>query len=120
MQLLANENVPRLTVAALRAAGHDLVWSRTDIPGSRDEEVLSRAQAEERILLTNDKDFGDLAYHAGLPATCGIILIRLAKLAPDAVVARTVQAIDSRTDWAGHLSVIDERRIRMRRLPAGK
>jgi predicted nuclease of predicted toxin-antitoxin system len=117
MQLLANENVPRLTVEALRAAGHDVVWARIDMAGSGDEAVLSRAQTEGRILLTHDKDFGELAYHAGSPATCGIILIRLAKLAPDAIVTRTVEAIDSRSDWAGHLSVIDERRVRMRRLP---
>lgn len=118
MQLLANENVPRLTVEALRAVGHDLIWARTDMAGSSDEQVLTRAQAEGRILLTHDKDFGDLAYHAGLPATCGIILIRLAKLAPEAVAGRTVQAIGSRSDWAGHLSVVSEHRVRMRPLPA--
>src|SRR5947209_3306767 len=119
MRLLANENVPRLTVEALRAAGHDLVWARTDLAGSSDEEVLSRAQAEGRILLTHDKDFGDLAFQAGLPATCGIILIRLGKLAPDAIVNRTVQVLGSRSDWPGNLSVVDERRIRMRPLPTG-
>jgi predicted nuclease of predicted toxin-antitoxin system len=117
MHLLANENVPRLTVEALRAAGHDVVWARTDMPGSGDKEVLSRAQADGRILLTHDKDFGDLAYHAGLPARCGIILIRLSKLAPDAIMNRTVKAIASRSDWPGHLSVVDQRRIRMRPLP---
>ena len=72
-----------------------------------------------RILLTNDKDFGDLAFHAGLPATCGIILIRLGKLAPDAIAHRTVQIVGSRSDWAGHLAVIDEHRVRMRPLPTG-
>jgi predicted nuclease of predicted toxin-antitoxin system len=117
MLLLANENVPRLTVEALRAAGHDTIWARVDMAGSSDEDVLSRAQTEGRVLLTHDKDFGDLAFHAGLPATCGIILIRLGKLALDAVVNRTVQAISSRSDWAGHLAIIDGRRIRMRPLP---
>ena len=117
MRLLANENVPRLTVEALRAGGHDLIWVRTDMAGSSDDEVLARAMAEGRILLTHDKDFGDLAFHTGLPATCGIILVRLAGLDPDAVVERTVEAINSRSDWPGHLSVVDERRIRMRPLP---
>jgi predicted nuclease of predicted toxin-antitoxin system len=117
MQLLANENVPRLTVEALRAAGHDVVWARTEMAGSGDEEVLSRAQTEGRILLTHDKDFGDLAFHAGLPATCGIRLIRLGNLPPDAIVNRTVQVIGSRSDWSGNLCVVSERRIRMRPLP---
>src|SRR5262245_5460047 len=118
MNLLANENVPRSTVDSLRAASHDLVWARTDMAGSSAEDVLARAQAETRILLTQDKDFGDLAFHAGLPATCRIILIRLSKLDPNAVATRTTQVLGSRTDWSGHLSVIDERRVRMRRLPA--
>jgi predicted nuclease of predicted toxin-antitoxin system len=117
MRLLANENVPRLTVEALRNAGHDLIWARTDMPGSGDEVVLARAQVEERVLLTHDKDFGELAFRAGLPATCGVILIRLGKLAPDGIVRRTVQILGSRSDWAGHLAVIDERRVRMRPLP---
>jgi hypothetical protein len=71
-----------------------------------------------RILRTHDKDFGDLAFHAGLPATCGIILIRLQKLDPAAIAQRTAQVIGSRTDWPAHFSVIDERRVRMRPLPA--
>jgi len=117
VNLLANENVPRLLVEVLRAAGHDLIWARTDMPGSSDELVLARAQTEQRILLTQDKDFGDLAFHAGLPAKCGIILIRCGKMAPATVVNRVVQIIGSRTDWEGQLSVIDERRVRMRPLP---
>jgi predicted nuclease of predicted toxin-antitoxin system len=60
------------------------------MPGSGDQVVLSRARAEDRILLTHDKDFGELAFRAGLPATCGVILIRLGKLTPDGVVRRTV------------------------------
>jgi predicted nuclease of predicted toxin-antitoxin system len=117
VQLLANENVPRLTIEALRAAGHDVIWARTDMAGSSDEKILARGQAEGRILVTHDKDFGDLAFHAGLPAKCGIILIRLGKLTPNAIAQRTVQVIGGRTDWPGHLAVIDERRVRMRPLP---
>ncbi len=41
MLLLANENVPRLTVEALRAAGHDTIWARVDMAGSSDEDVVS-------------------------------------------------------------------------------
>lgn len=118
MHLLANENVPRLTIEALRAAGHDLLWARTDMGGSSDEEVMARAQAENRILITCDKDFGNLAFHAGLPATCGVILLRVGNLPPEAGVQRTIQAIGSRADWAGNLAVVDAHRIRIRPLPA--
>ena len=95
MQLIANENVPRLTVEALRAAGHDILWARTDMAGSRDEEVLSRAQAEGRIVLTHDKDFGDLVFHQGQKASHGIVLFRIPMTSP-AEVARIVVSVLAR------------------------
>ena len=77
MLLLANENFPRFAVDALRAAGHDVLWVRTEYPGATDEQVIQAAQTEERILLTFDKDFGELAFRSGLRADCGVILFRL-------------------------------------------
>jgi predicted nuclease of predicted toxin-antitoxin system len=61
VRLLANENFPGDAVAALRRLGHDVAWVRTDAPGSKDPEVLQRAVQEERVLVTLDKDFGELA-----------------------------------------------------------
>ena len=61
-RFLADENFLGDAVTALREAGHDIAWIRTDAPGSTDRQVLTRAVAERRILLTFDKDFGDLAY----------------------------------------------------------
>jgi predicted nuclease of predicted toxin-antitoxin system len=77
MQFLANENFALDVVAALRNEGHDVAWIRTDAPGSKDPDILRRAVAENRTVLTFDKDFGDLAFQFGLPATCGIVLFRL-------------------------------------------
>ena len=77
MRFLADENLPGNAVAEIEAAGHDIVWVRTVAPGSKDEDILALAVREERIILTFDKDFGELAWHAGLPASSGIVLIRL-------------------------------------------
>jgi hypothetical protein len=77
MRFLADENIPGDAVAEIEAAGHDIVWVRTVAPGSKDEDVLAWAVREERIILTFDKDFGELAWRAGLPASSGIVLIRL-------------------------------------------
>jgi predicted nuclease of predicted toxin-antitoxin system len=52
MRFLANENFPHEAVAALRRLGHDVGWVRTDAPGSTDRQVLERAVAEDRVLLT--------------------------------------------------------------------
>lgn len=117
MRLLANENVPLDAVTALRENGHDVAWIREDARGSSDEQILRRAQQEERILITFDKDFGELAFRSKLPATSGVILFRTSAPSSDYVAQTAVQAIASRPDWAGHFSVIEDNRIRMTQLP---
>ena len=54
MRFLANENFPRAAVGALRVAGHDVSWIRTEAPGIADAAVLDRARREQRLLLTFD------------------------------------------------------------------
>jgi predicted nuclease of predicted toxin-antitoxin system len=76
--------------------------------------VLARAVREERILLTFDKDFGELARAAALPTTCGVVLIRMPMPKPGDVGQRLADLISSRDDWAGHFSVIEPGCVRMR------
>jgi Domain of unknown function (DUF5615) len=49
MRFLANENFPGAAVTALEAAGHDIVWVRTEAPGVADRDVLAWAAREERV-----------------------------------------------------------------------
>jgi len=116
MRFLANENVSLDAIVALREKGHDVIWIRTDAPGSCDEDILSRAVAEERIVITLDKDFGELAFRSRLPAKCGIILFRILEKSSDYIAKVVTTAIESRTDWTGHFSVVEKHRIRMRPL----
>jgi uncharacterized protein DUF5615 len=60
MRFLADENLPRVLVSALSAAGHDVEWVKTAGPGTGDAEVLAWAVRDRRILVTFDKDFGEL------------------------------------------------------------
>jgi predicted nuclease of predicted toxin-antitoxin system len=117
MRFLANENVPGDVVTALIEAGHDVLWVRTVAPGSTDAEVLAWAVREQRVLLTFDQDFGELAWRAGLPASCGIVLFRMPMPTPNSAGATIAATLSQRTDWAGHFSVIQPGRIRMRPLP---
>jgi predicted nuclease of predicted toxin-antitoxin system len=116
MRFLANENFPLDAVEALYQKGHDVVWIRTDSPGISDPEVLSRAQAEDRILLTFDKDFGELAFGAKLPAGSGIILFRTTAPSSVVVAQKVVTAIALRDNWAGHFSVVEDDKIPSRLL----
>jgi len=116
VKILANENFPLHAIVALRAAGHDVVWARTDMPGASDEQVLVRAQAESRLVATHDKDFGELAFRWGLPAGCGIVLVRLVFPNPETAAKRIVDVLNSRADWTGTFAVVEEHRIRLRPL----
>ena len=116
MRFLANENFPLDAVEALRQNGHDVVWVRVKSPGISDPEVLSRAQAENRILLTFDKDFGELAFRSNLPASVGIILFRIKAPSGSVVAEKVAKVISLRDDWYGHFTVVEEDKIRMREL----
>lgn len=116
MRFLADENFPGDAVTQLETAGHDIVWIRTAAPGSKDEEIAAWAAREGRIVLTFDKDFGELVWRVGLPVTSGVVLFRL-PMPPAADMAKILAArLGERSDWAGHFTVIEPGRIRMRPL----
>lgn len=113
MRILADENFPGDAVLALRERGHDVAWVRSDAPGSSDVQVIARAQAEGRVLVTFDKDFGELVFRSKLPASSGIVLFRVTVSSPSYVARVAVAALESRTDWADHFAVVEDDRIRM-------
>lgn len=113
LRIVANENVPAEAVEAMRREGHDVAWVVTDAPGSSDDAVLARAQAEDRIVMTFDKDFGEMAFRRRLPASCGVILFRLESQDASQATMVVLAALRSRSDWAGYFSVVEEGRIRM-------
>ena len=81
-----------------------------------DEAILQRAQDEDRAVITFDKDFGELAFRWGLPATSGVILFRLRTQSPGYVRQRVVETLAERVNWLGHFFVVEEFRIRIRPL----
>ncbi len=76
MKLLVDECCDALLVAGLRGDGHDVLYVMESAQGAADELVLKMAADEQRILLTEDKDFGELVVRLGLPAY-GIVLLRM-------------------------------------------
>jgi len=117
MRILANENFPQAAVDALRLVGHDVWWVRTESPGISDREVLARADLDARVVVTFDKDFGELAFQYGLSAKCGIILFRIAMPSPFRIAKIAVAALASRDDWPNHFAVVEDDRVRMTPLP---
>ena len=117
MRLLANENFPRVAVEVLRSLGHDVLWISENCPSVKDEYVHDLAVRESRVLLAQDEDFGELAFRRGLPATSGIVLMRVAPI-PSQVSEFARKAFSEPRDLRGKFVVVEEGRIRERPLPA--
>lgn len=115
-RLLADENVPGPAVTALRQEGYDIIWMHEEAPGTPDVDVLARAQREARVVLTFDKDFGELAFRLGAAATFGVVLFRITAASPTAAARAAVAAFAARTNWSATFAVVEDGRIRVRSL----
>ena len=76
MKFLANESVEHSIVSHLSNQGYDIVSVAENFPGLKDTDVLTLSAKEHRVLLTNDKDFGELVYKEKLFHS-GVVLFRL-------------------------------------------
>lgn len=85
--------------------------------GADDAVILMRAAAEQRVVLTFDKDFGELAFRQRLPASCGVILLRFTPKGREHDIQQIVAVLLSREDWMGAFWVVSDNSIRKRPLP---
>ena len=115
MRFLADESCDFAVVTALRGAGHDVTTVVETNVGADDEIVLALARADARVLLTEDKDFGLLAY-ASVGETAGVILIRFpagARRSLGQAVVHFVTTLGERI--AGAFIVLEPGRARLSR-----
>jgi predicted nuclease of predicted toxin-antitoxin system len=87
------------------------------VPGAADEDVVALAVAEGRVLITEDKDFGELAFRQGL-CPAGLIRLALPRQLPAQKAARIVAALKSDGDHVqGAVLTVEPGRVRRRPLP---
>jgi predicted nuclease of predicted toxin-antitoxin system len=82
VRLVADEGVDAAIVRQLRAENHEVLYVAELVPGIDDQEILDLANRRDALLVTDDKDFGELVYRQGL-TTAGVLLVRLAGLSSD-------------------------------------
>ncbi len=116
MRILADENFPRPALEALRRAGWDVFSIAEECPGVSDEEVAALCAEQQRILLTFDKDFGELVFRRGLSAASGVVLFRITPESPEDAAGVALALVESRPDLAGTFCVVTRDRIRVRRM----
>jgi predicted nuclease of predicted toxin-antitoxin system len=76
VQFIVDESTGAAVVEVLRSAGHDVLAVAETMPRADDSEILARAAGEGRILVTNDKDFGELIFRSD-QGRSGVLLLRL-------------------------------------------
>ncbi len=114
MNIVADEGVERQIVEQLRQDGHAVVYVAELAPSISDDEVLQQANERQAVLVTVDKDFGELVFRLNRVAA-GVLLIRLEGLTSPTKATIVAQAIhDHETEMYGAFSVISPGVIRIR------
>lgn len=114
MNFVADEGIDGPIVEVLRENKH-YVWYVAEMdPGISDEEVLSLANRENALLLTQDKDFGDLVFRQNRSSP-GVILIRMAGLPPSTKATLVLKSIvQHQSELLQAFTVITPDNIRIR------
>ena len=116
MRVVADENFPRPALDALRKAGWDVISIAEERAGAPDEDVAALCADQHRILLTFDKDFGEIVFRRGLPAGSGVVLFRITLDFPEEAADVALALVKSQPDLDGSFCVVTRDRIRVRPL----
>lgn len=115
MKLIADESVDGNIVMALRASGHEVIYIAECQPGISDHDVLAYSTSHHAVLLTSDKDFGELVFRQKL-VHHGVILLRLAGQTSLTKEALVVTFINTHGQEIGHgFAVVSPDSARIRR-----
>ena len=116
MNFLADESIDRQIVDALREDDHAVLYVTEMDPGISDDEVLDKAEKGSAILITADRDFGELVFRQQR-ITKGVVLVRLAGLLPSKKAEIVSTMIKKHLDAIQNtFSVISPNAIRIRRI----
>lgn len=98
----------------LVSLGHDVLSAAEEAPSASDAELLSQAVTEDRILVTEDKDFGELVFVQRMPHPC---IIRFTEMAVAEKAEAMRELIEHHSDAMrdSHIIVVTRNRVRIRR-----
>jgi predicted nuclease of predicted toxin-antitoxin system len=116
MRLLADECLDGRLIQGLQHAGHDVLAVRDASRGAGDRAILERARRERRVLVTEDKGFGELVVRRK-SRVAGLILVRYSQSDVWAVLARLLAVVDQHGERLHQLyAVVTPARARVRSL----
>jgi predicted nuclease of predicted toxin-antitoxin system len=121
MRFLANENVPGDTIRALRSAGWDVAAIAEERPSISDAEVLANARAENRIVITFDRDYGELVYARDHLPPPGVIYLRAIPFHPGDAAGWLLEMMRQGVPFEGFFTIFSSwDHVRQRPLPPSR
>ena len=114
MRFLLDENISPIIGSQLTSLGHDVLLASAACRGSPDEDVVALAVAQQRILISEDKDFGELAFRDGLRPP-GLVRLVLPHFTPEEKALRLREAIAAADTLTGGVLVVEPNRTRHRK-----
>ena len=118
MHLLADENQHPTFVARLRSAGYAVEWIRETSRGAKDADILRRPDIARLVLITDDRDFGDLIFNRGYPSPQAILYNRMTRAQPDDIANRLVRRL-TLGDLDGRMITLTKDGERVKPFPLG-
>jgi len=116
MKFLANENYPFPSIKILRAHGYDVKSIAEDNFGITDIEVLNIAQSEDRIILTLDKDYGELIFRYKANNPPAVIFYRYKGVSPEFAGTTLINILnDQYISLSNVFTVIEQNNLRQRK-----
>jgi predicted nuclease of predicted toxin-antitoxin system len=114
---VADEHIPRPSIQMLREAGYDVLSIRETYPSIDDTSIIQIAQAENRLIISCDRDFGKLLFLRQIECGVGIVYLRLGDFSVTEPAEFVMVYLEKAPDiFNGKFSVIDRERIRQRTL----
>ena len=118
MRFLANENFPVSSIKKLRQAGIDIDAIIEMMPGAKDQQVLDSAYKTGRIILTFDRDYGELIFRHELPVPAGVVYFRYAPSTPEEPAEYLLKLLaKDNIVLVGRFTVARQDQLRQRPLP---
>jgi predicted nuclease of predicted toxin-antitoxin system len=117
VEFVADESCAGPVIQALRLAGHDVLAIAEVAKGTADEKVMERAFQESRVLITEDRDFGELVYSRGC-RSAGVVFVRFHRRARRAKPGAVVQVVEKLgRSLNGGFAVVEPGRVRVGHRP---
>ena len=116
MRLLANENIPRTSILNLRASGHEVYAISEHTPGITDADVLRTAHEQQLVIITFDRDYGELIFRHEHPTPAGVLYLRFTPQKPNETAEFIQSLLAQDIKLEGYFSTADHKHVRQRPL----